>query len=230
MRQIVPYLIGATLFAINAHAAKAGDAVVVELYTSQGCSSCPPADALLHSLARNPDLIPLALHVDYWDYIGWKDTFASKRLTDRQYAYAHAMGASMVYTPQIIVQGQTALTSATKSQLDRAIADLAAAPSVDIDVDRQGDSITISADSDGAGPVIVQLVRFIPKQTVTIERGENAGEVITYSNIVTEWNRLDEWNGKGHFEVGVPLKGKDQAVVIVQSVGPGRILAAYLVE
>lgn len=211
--------------------AQAEDAVVIELYTSQGCSSCPPADALLHSLSGRDDLIPLALHVDYWDYIGWKDTFADSRFTDRQYAYARAMGSNTVYTPQIIVHGGQALTSATRTELDRAIAGAARAGSgVDIVVQRQAGAVLITADAVNAGPAFVQLVRYRPLETVTIEQGENAGEVITYSNIVTEWNRLGDWNGQGHFAVTAPLTGADGAVVIVQSKGPGPILAAYRLD
>ncbi len=209
--------------------AHAENAVVVELYTSQGCSSCPPADALLHSLSGRNDLIPLALHVDYWDYIGWEDTFADSRFTDRQYAYAKHNGASMVYTPQMIVQGGPALTSANRTQLDRAIAG-AEKSSVAITVRRVDGGVAITANAANAGPAFVQLVRYRPQETVTITRGENAGEVITYSNIVTEWNRLGDWSGQGTYEVTVPLTGPDAAVVIVQTRGPGPILAAYRVE
>lgn len=206
------------------------DAVVVELFTSQGCSSCPPADAFLHSLSGRDDLIPLALHVDYWDYIGWKDTFADSRFTDRQYAYAKALGNNVVYTPQIIVQGNTALEAATQSELDRAIAGTGRDAMVDIAVERHADGVMITADAVDAGPAFVQLVRYRPMETVTIEHGENAGQVITYSNIVTEWNRLGEWDGRGRFAVTVPLAGSDGAVVIIQSKGPGPILAAYRLD
>lgn len=209
---------------------QAENAVVVELYTSQGCSSCPPADALLHSLSGREDLIPLALHVDYWDYIGWKDTFAQAPFSARQRAYAEALGNSMVYTPQIIVHGRAALTSSTKVQLNRAIAATDASPRVDLQVRRQGEVVIITAKGQDVGPAFVQLVRYRPSEQVTIERGENAGEVITYSNIVTEWQRLGDWNGTGSYETTAAINGSDRAVVIVQTKGPGPILAAFRVE
>lgn len=208
----------------------AENAVVVELFTSQGCSTCPAADALLHSLSGRDDLIPLALHVDYWDYIGWKDTFAQARFSERQRAYAAALGKKMVYTPQIIVHGREALTASTKAQLTLAIAATDAAPAVDLRVTRDGASLTITAQALNAGPAMVQLVRYRPLEQVTIERGENAGQVITYSNIVTEWTQLGDWNGTGSYEITAPLIGGDKAVVIVQTKGPGPILAAYRVD
>lgn len=114
-------LIAALVLALPVHSQTAREPVVVELYTSQGCSSCPPADALLHELAARDDVLPLALHVDYWDYIGWKDKFARREHTRRQKGYARAGGRRMIYTPQMIIMGQEDVVGADAMQVESAI-------------------------------------------------------------------------------------------------------------
>jgi hypothetical protein len=197
-------------------------AVVVELFTSQGCASCPPADDFFAELAQDPDVIPLALHVDYWDYIGWADKFADPKFTDRQKAYARMAGSRMIYTPQLIVGGLEALI---RRHLD-------AAQGVTLTLERRGDEIVIRAAAQGAfaEPVRVQLVRFRPEETVTIERGENAGRTVTYRNIVTSWQALGDWTGEGPLALEAPAPGRDPAVVILQESGPSAILAAARID
>lgn len=203
--------------------------IVVELYTSQGCSSCPPADALLQELAREADVLPLALHVDYWDYIGWADTFASSHFTERQKAYAVAAGHRRVYTPQMIIGGSDQVVGNVPMDVASAIArHQAAVPQVVILLKREGDELAITLEPQGdlAGPYLVQLVRFIPSQHVTIERGENAGRTIEYVNTVSSWQRVGEWDGKSAMSVSAATPGADSIAVIVQEPGPGLILAA----
>ena len=207
--------------------------VVVELYTSQGCSSCPPADEFVAMLASNPQILPLALHVDYWDYIGWADMFAQEKFSDRQRAYARAIGSRTIYTPQLIIGGADRIEGfAPEETADRLRAHMEAAPAVRLTVTREGDRLVIRAEADPplTEPVRVQLVRYRPAETVTIERGENAGKTITYTNIVTSWERLEDWSGLEPLEVQAPFDGDDPGAVIVQQDGPAAILAAARID
>lgn len=208
--------------------------VVVELFTSQGCSSCPPADAVLAELALRDDVIALALHVDYWDYIGWEDEFAQPAFTTRQHGYAVAAGERVVYTPQMMIGGVDSIIGTdTMALMDGIAAHSLAQPSVRLGLTRAGDVLTISAQAVGRldGAMTVQLVRYVPEQTVAIERGENAGQTIRYVNVVTHWEELSDWDGSAPLSIQMPLTGADPAVVIVQKVaqgdtGPGLIVAA----
>lgn len=203
--------------------------VVVELYTSQGCSACPPADALLAEFAGREDVIALALHVDYWDYIGWADRFASPDFTRRQKAYARSAGEKAIYTPQMVVAGEARIVGHRPVQLVSQIDDRAARTShVRLDLSRAagGVAIRLEARPPLPGPALVQLVRYRPQETVTIERGENAGRQITYSNIVTDWRPVAEWDGRSVLDLTAEVTGAEPLVVIVQEPGPGRILAA----
>lgn len=229
VRQFAGAACGLWLAAAGPGLAQDGRVVVVELYTSQGCSSCPPADAYLAQLAAEPGVIALALHVDYWDYIGWTDQFASPQFTLRQKAYARAEGHRTIYTPQIIVNGVERVEGAQPDQVQGDIrAHQAQATPVDLSVTRQGDQVAISASADQAlpGPVKVQLVRYHPAETVTISYGENAGRTLDYRNIVTEWSVLGDWDGAAPLTMTAPARGDDPLVVILQAAGPGPILAA----
>lgn len=230
MRQIVSAACGLWLCATFGAAAQVGSSpVVVELYTSQGCSACPPADELLGELSEMPGVIALALHVDYWDYIGWKDEFAQPGFAKRQKAYAKAAGERMVYTPQMIVGGIDRVGGHEPAEVAGAIARLAATPSpVRLTISRQGGQIMIRAEADPPldAPVLVQLVRYQPGAKVEISDGENAGLAVEYHNIVTSWERLDDWSGQAPLVLSAPFKGSDPVVVIVQRQGPAEILAA----
>lgn len=207
--------------------------VVVELFTSQGCSSCPPADAFFAALAANPGVIALSLHVDYWDYIGWKDTFADPLFTKRQKAYARAAGSRMIYTPQIIVDGVDRLQGNDPEMVLASIQRhmLGNSP-VSLSVTRQGDRILIRAEADPplTRKARVQVVRYRPEATIEIERGENAGRTVTYHNIVTSWQEIADWAGQAPFEHGADVPGTEPVVVIVQSEGPGEVLASAVLK
>lgn len=216
-----------------AQTASSEPVVVVELYTSQGCSSCPPADAYFTALAQDARVIPLALHVDYWDYIGWADSFADPKFTDRQKAYAHAVGSRTIYTPQMIVGGRDRVEGHQPDLVDELIREqLVAAQSVALVIQRTGDSVHIQAQPVGAikGPVRVQLVRYRPSEVVMIEHGENAGMKVTYTNIVTSWQLIGEWPGGAPLDMQADVHGDDPVVVILQQDGPAEILAAARVE
>lgn len=208
--------------------------VVVELFTSQGCSSCPPADALLHELAERKDVIALAFHVDYWDYIGWKDAFANPAHTARQKAYAAASGRRSVYTPQMIINGSDALMGAKRMVLADHIGAHATVPvSVDLSVARQGDTLRIDAQQTRATvdkPMIIQLIRYTPKRSVHITRGENAGHHMTYANVAHGLQILAEWDGRAPLSLTTPVSGPDPAAILVQYSGHGAIVAAAVAE
>jgi len=209
--------------------AQSEPAVVVELYTSQGCISCPPADEFMKVLVADPRVIPLALHVDYWDYIGWKDKFASPQFTSRQKAYAHAAGSRTIYTPQMIVGGQDRVEGNQPDRVAELIGQhLAAGQTVSLRLERTGDVLHIFADANPplTKSVKVQLVRYKPSESVTIESGENAGRTLTYYNIVTSWQALGDWRGTTPLELAAAATGDQPLVVILQGEGPGAIVAA----
>ena len=203
--------------------------MVVELFTSQGCSSCPDADAMLAELAEREDIIALALHVDYWDYIGWEDPFGDPAHAERQRTYAHQAGRKSVYTPEMIVQGQTDIVGAKPMKLSEAIAKHAAMPAkVALKVGREGDSLTIQAEKVGAvtGPMTVHMLRYTPLRTTEITRGENHGKTLDYANVVEGWTVLGTWDGSAPLEMTADMPGEKPCVVIIQAQDTGPILAA----
>jgi len=213
--------------------------VVVELYTSQGCYSCPPADAHLGKLAKQKNIIALSFHVTYWDYLGWKDPFALKAATKRQRYYSRHFRRGYVYTPQMVIDGQSETVGSRTGSVDRAIRKAT----------RRSDKIAVKfrKDADGklyavlparkssgrAEPATVWMVLFDRSHTTDIRRGENGGKKLTYHNVVRKLTPLGTWNGEGK-SVAVPVHqpgadGKrDGCVVIVQSNKTGLILGAAL--
>lgn len=206
--------------------------VVVELFTSQGCSSCPPADKLMHDLAARDDVIALALHVDYWDYIGWKDQYADPANTRRQHAYAHEGGRKMVYTPQMIVNGQRDIVGTRSMELADLIAEERDRPlPATLKATRTGGTLRVEAT--GTGPVEpcdVYLVRYDPERSIAITRGENAGRTLSYYNVVDNWQVIGRWDGRGPLRIDTQLTGDLPSVVLLQRPGPGRIMAAARVQ
>ena len=201
---------------------------VVELYTSQGCSSCPPADAMLAMLAERPDVIALALHVDYWDYLGWADTFARPEHSERQRLYARAAGHSTVFTPQMMINGTESLVGADPAAPDHLVAPAGSAGGAALTLERTGDRLAIrtEAGSAPAGAYDIELVRYLPQAKVSVERGENAGQAIVYVNIVTDWQTVGAWDGIAPVALDIPVQGDAPLVVLIQAAGPGAIVAA----
>tara|TARA_B100000780_G_scaffold158660_1_gene110933 strand:+ start:720 stop:1418 length:699 start_codon:yes stop_codon:yes gene_type:complete len=202
--------------------------VVVELFTSQGCSSCPPVDVYLADLAKQSNVIALAWHVDYWDYIGWKDSFASPVFTERQRAYAHAQKQRMVYTPQLIVNGVDHIKGKIYDEVSAAILKVTAQKAfIKLSSSRAGAAyaVTLSAGHQN-GAFDVQLVRVSPNNTVEILHGENAGKTVSYVNVVMDWRSLGWWDGqdKVTFRTGDLAQGK--YAILVQDQGHGEIIAA----
>lgn len=201
--------------------------VVIELYQSQGCSSCPPANFAVNAAADQPGVIALSFAVTYWDRLGWKDIFGDKAYTQRQYDYAHALGNPNVYTPQIVINGKTAITGIKSGELAKSIAStkgLSGGPSIDV----TGDKVMIGK---GNGAANIWMVRYDPRtQNVAIRSGENTGRNLPHKNIVRSLTRLGEWNGavQGYTLSSAPLKGLKTAI-LVQRPGAGPIIAAKVI-
>jgi len=204
--------------------------VVVELFTSQGCNSCPPADALLGELAVRDDILALTYNVDYWDYLGWKDTLASRVWTERQHAYRRSLSGRYVYTPQLVIGGRAHVVGSDRREALRGIADAAkagAATMVLKSVSADGAVLAVSP-RELRGEAGIFLVRFDKVQTVAIGRGENAGRTIAYHHVVRRLDKLKSWRGEAT-EVRVPadlLAGEQAAAVFIQADGLGAMLGA----
>jgi hypothetical protein len=204
---------------------------VLELFTSQGCSSCPPADRLFAQLAKDPQFIVMSLPVDYWDRLGWKDTFAKHAFTERQYAYAGRRGDKQVYTPQAVVNGSEHANGANRRAID-ASAETTSPPSVPLSIQRVGDRITVSVGappSGGAGPATILALPYFASRQVAIGRGENARHKLTYTNIVRDIIPVGEWSGSpAKHELPVPHNEDYDGVVVLLQEGspsnPGAIL------
>lgn len=207
--QIISSILGATL-GLAPVTAGAGDAksgqigCVVELYTSQGCSSCPPADALLPTYIAKEGTLALSFNVDIWDSLGWKDTLANPKFTQRQRAYAQSRGDGQVYTPQVIVNGMAHAVGSDKSGIDKEIAVTEAQTKkmrVALDLTAEGDGVRIDAPTWSvahATPIeaTLWLVKFTPSVEVAIQRGENSGHSIVYHNVVRELAAVGRWRGE----------------------------------
>jgi hypothetical protein len=209
--------------------------VVVELFTSQGCASCPPADALLTELDGRDDVVALAYHVDYWDYIGWEDTFGSPAFSERQRAYAAGWGNSRIYTPQMVINGGSHVVGSKAREVRSAIS--SAALGVPVVLTRVEDRIEIRIPPQpGVGDAMIWLVSFIDNAEVTIERGENAGQQILYSQVVTQRQGVGLWDAEAGAVIRMPLSealpaGTTGVAVLLQPERdgvPGPIMGAAL--
>jgi hypothetical protein len=213
---------------------------VVELFTSQGCSSCPPADKIIGELAKDPSIIALSMPIDYWDYLGWKDTLADSRFSARQKAYSQMRGDRDVYTPQVVVNGSTHVIGSDRAGIESAIGNTKQADgvmSVPVTMTLSGKQINVSVAASGKDPAamhgevwICSVSREIP---ISIGRGENSGREITYHNVVRSLLKVGDWNGTpGSWTVpleNISRDGVDAAVVYVQDGNrdkPGPMLGA----
>ncbi|MDB5548078.1 MAG: hypothetical protein JWR73_2528 [Tardiphaga sp.] len=217
---------------------------VIELFTSQGCSSCPPADKILGDLAADPSIIALTMPIDYWDYLGWKDTLADARFSARQKAYSHMRGDRDVYTPQVIVNGTVHMIGSDRGHIENAVITTKQAVdktmSVPVSLTQSGKQINVSvaasktpATASSRGEVwICSVSKSVP---IAIGRGENRGREVTYYNVVRNWLKVGDWTGTANSWT-VPLEnvardGVDAAVVYVQDGSrdrPGPMLGAAM--
>ncbi|MBU1526836.1 MAG: DUF1223 domain-containing protein [Alphaproteobacteria bacterium] len=223
----------ATLSPALAGETRAKSKAVLELFTSQGCSSCPPADALLEKMSENPDYIALAYHVDYWDYIGWPDTYGAKANSDRQRDYAASWGSSRIFTPQLVVNGVKSVVASRRAEVESAVG--ATGLHLPIDLTTAGDMLEVSvAGDDDMEEAVVWLITFIDRAEVDIQRGENKGKKIAYTQIVTGRQAVGMWEPQSGARFKLPLtevlpEGSNGAVIMIQQERdhlPGRILGA----
>ncbi len=213
-----------------------GVPVVVELFTSQGCNSCPPADELLGELARDPGIIALSLHVDYWDYIGWRDPYSSPALTARQRDYVKQLGLRYVYTPQMIIDGHADVAGLQRREVLRKI-EMAAADrkAIRVRFERSnGGRIVIPAGHAPKGGAAVWLAVYDGSHETKVSRGENAGRRLRNYNVVRELTRIGTWHGE---RMELPLdmaaaaaRGRAGCAVIVQEQPAGPVLGAAAVR
>jgi hypothetical protein len=225
-------LAGALTFSPSVSAGPAKRPIVIELFTSQGCASCLPADALLGQLAATRhDVIALSLPVTYWDMLGWKDTLASDGCTKRQKAYAQVMGRGGVYTPQMIVDGVTDVVGGRDSQVNAAIAArVSDEQNVPVTITSNPHEVRVvvgSADDKGDYNATVWMFRVLPQASVSITAGENAGHTLAYRNVVRDIKPVGLWKGQ-LITIDLPQDAlsHDSIAVIVQQNGYGRILGA----
>ncbi|WP_417307538.1 DUF1223 domain-containing protein [Devosia sp.] len=206
---------------------------VVELFTSQGCSSCPKADAMLDQLGQRQDIVALAYHVDYWDYIGWKDTFGHADNSELQRDYAAAWGSSRIYTPQMVVNGSTNVVGSKSHDVDAALGK--ASLPLEMTLNEHDNMIEVEIPADPNLPdAVVWLVTFIDRAEVEIDRGENRGRTLAYTQIVTGRQLLGMWDGADGAHLKLPVSevltgDTNGAVIMVQQESdglPGPILGA----
>ena len=220
--------------------AHADPRAVIELFTSQGCSSCPPADKILGELAKDPSVIALSMPIDYWDYLGWKDTLADSRFSARQKAYSQVRGDREVYTPQVVVNGSVHVIGSDRAGIESAIdttKKTGGVMSVPVTMTRSGKQLNVSVAASGEGPVAmhgeVWICAISNSVPIAIGRGENSGREITYHNVVRNLLKLGDWDGSsGSWTVpleNISREGIDAAVVYVQDGSrdkPGPMLGA----
>jgi len=200
---------------------------VIELFTSQGCSSCPPADAALGELVAQGDMVVLSYHVDYWNYLGWTDTLSSKENTERQYGYAKSLGRSGVYTPQVVINGRDHVKGTDLAVINDKVKTLSQnGKGLDVPVTAamRGDEIEIEIDA-GKGQADVVVAYFTKRQQVDVTKGENSGKTMEYWHAVYDVQSVGTWNGQS-MKLTLPGKlmgksKKDGCAILLQASGPG---------
>ena len=203
--------------------------VVVELFTSQGCSSCPPADDILRELTHEDGVIVLGWHVDYWDYLGWKDEFSRAENTERQMGYRDRWKLRSLYTPQAVIHGEAQIVGSNERKIRMYVDQFQAEkPVLEISFNTSGDTanIKVSALASRLPDAEIFLVRITPEATTNIRRGENAGRTINYVNVVEEMTWIANWNGTSVTNVRASIKSDSKYVVLVQAKDFGPVLGA----
>jgi len=230
-------LLAAAAILMAATPAVAGP-VVVELYTSQGCNTCPPADRFLGELKQRDDVLALSIHVNYWDYLGWADPYATKAGTDRQRDYARPLRQRYVYTPQMVIDGQAHVAGHKRADVEGLIASAKARHGVDLSLwfaENEDGEMTVSIPaSDFRGEAEVMMALYDDAHTTPIRRGENAGRTLTYSNVVRELVPIGTYRGEA-IELKLPMSAdsdaeRDGCAVLVQEAGLGPILGAATIS
>jgi hypothetical protein len=228
----------ATVLTAGHSALAAGPRAVIELFTSQGCSSCPPADRLIAEMAQDPTVIPLSLPIDYWDYLGWKDTLALAGHANRQKAYSRVRGDHDVYTPQAVINGAVQALGSDRTAIEHAIAQSrsnAGTLSLPLTLSIADGRLTVAAARNQGAQAEVWLCPLTKSVEVAIGRGENSGHTFTYHNVVRRWVKLGDWNGQAA-TWSIPVAnfksdGVDAVAVVLQNgvaAAPGAMLGAAM--
>jgi hypothetical protein len=214
---------------------------VVELFTSQGCSSCPRADAVMGRLAERDDVVALSLSIDYWDYLGWKDTLASPKFTERQRAYAHTRGDGAIYTPQAVVNGLVHVNGADEGLIDRTMESTGKAVArsiVPVRLSESKERLVVETGSGQMGAAAKEATLWLAviaaHVTVPITRGENQGKTVIYNNVVRDLMPIGMWNGKPMI-VQLPRHsfmrpGADRCAAFLQQGNAGPIIGAAMLR
>lgn len=227
INSVLRHLVSLTVAALLCSATAFARPVVVELFTSQGCSSCPPADEFLGDLARRPNVIALAYHVDYWDDLGWKDRFSIPEASKRQQGYVKRLVRSGPFTPQIVVSGDTSLVGSNRREVLRSIE--GDRDALTVELAKVGGSIQIHFTEAWREQMDVYLVSYLASATDHVERGENARRTLKHFNVVRSFKRIGSWNGKPQ-RMTVPTAGlptdATSIAVILQRKNQGAIAGA----
>jgi hypothetical protein len=212
--------------AFSASAALARPPVVVELYTAQGCGSCGAASAHVASLANDKGVLPLTFGVDYWDYLGWKDTFAKPEFADRQHAYDKRFGVAEAFTPMVVVDGHAQAAGVRAEDVDKLVREARRLPSDPPQMSWRGDHVAVGGGRRPRGGAEIWLIRYDPReQSIDIKDGDNRGHKVSERNVVVQLARLGDWRGRPQL-LRLPPSPQDglKSLVLVQAADGGRIL------
>ncbi|HEX9462138.1 MAG TPA: DUF1223 domain-containing protein [Alphaproteobacteria bacterium] len=225
-RRVILGGVTAALAVSNARLAAAQPApVVVELFTSQGCNSCPPADAYLAELARQPGILPLAYHIDYWDRLGWRDPFSSPAATARQTDYAHALRLKTVYTPQMVINGRYDAVGSDRREVAAAIAAAGSSTgAVPVELLAENGALSVRLGA-GIGQGRVFLIAYDLRHETRVRGGENAGRTLVNTNIVRAIEELGAWTG-GALTRSRPLPPPGTGIAVLLQSSDGAIIGA----
>ena len=233
MKKLLAMVLAGVVAGLSPSASTADSPVVlVELFTSQGCSSCPPADKNLAALAARDDVLALSLHVDYWDYLGWRDTFGRAEHTKRQVSYRDLMGARVIYTPQVIVHGLHDVPGHNGDAIDAAITqartnDETSRISL---VSEAGMLKAVLETNKSPSKCTLWMATYSKSETVQIQRGENAGRSITYHNVVNKLMRVGSWDGTSQ-RIAMPQPAAGEGIAVwLQDDRTGRVISARFHE
>ncbi len=225
-------LAGVSTQAVAASHGDGKDLTVVELFTSQGCSSCPPADSFLGDLSERDDILALSMHVDYWDYIGWKDEFALKINSERQRVYGQRFNQRYVYTPQMVIQGAYQTVGSDRSKALGMIAKAQSMRQVPMSLKRTGKTLAVTLPKTAVdGEIRVLSVFFDRKHEIDIKRGENSGNKFVYSNVVRRVDTVATWRGEAR-QLSLVDDGQagEVCAVLLQSAATGKIIGARTID
>ena len=201
---------------------------VVELFTSQGCSSCPPADELLGDLASRPDIIALGFHVDYWDSLGWRDRYSMAEATRRQRDYVEALRLSSAFTPQIVIDGRESFVGSDRRRIEAALSRPSGSMPIEVSI-ANGEMVVSLSERNDHQRYDVEMAAYLARATTPIGRGENSGRTLTEFDIVRQFRRLGVWEGESTtFRIRLDTfpSDADRAAVLIQQGGQGQIVGA----